>query len=407
MLGRERASAQTLEHPVASGDGPDKPALPPVGQEIARLQPGGSCVAFLPHDRLFFVTTGDKVRCFDWSSPKEPKKLWDKSSFLPPPHRDDPPGFKPFDRINHLALETNWGVSDKPRPYHFATGQNDQVVIWQFWDRRIPIFKDKEDAHPAFSLLAPADIVRRPILAVCFVPPHDRYVCGARADKTVYVWDLHTPNRDLRYALAEGGHESAVRALAVSPNGQILASGGDDGRVILWDIDQGKQIRQIDAPAVEKDVRPRVRCLLFRKDKLLVGVEGGRSESLVWLVEVASGKDAGLLRLPDFPHKDPPAPAQLKPGPPSRSIGSLLLHGRYLIGSEQRSRTLPNPLGRRPGVEFLPSAIFVWHMESGKPAGFLPGHQTSIQSMALSPDGRYLLSCDFQDIRLWELNLPR
>jgi WD40 repeat protein len=53
----------------------------------------------------------------------------------------------------------------------------------------------------------------------------------------VCVWDVQTGRPLLELA----GHEDAVTCLAYSPDGRLLASGGDDRALRLWDAATGKE----------------------------------------------------------------------------------------------------------------------------------------------------------------------
>ena len=42
------------------------------------------------------------------------------------------------------------------------------------------------------------------------------------------------------------GHSNYVQAIAISTDGQILASGGDDGAIKLWNLPKGIRIRTLE-----------------------------------------------------------------------------------------------------------------------------------------------------------------
>jgi WD40 repeat protein len=67
-----------------------------------------------------------------------------------------------------------------------------------------------------------------------FAPHPRRPIVLAFGTQTgaVYLFNLRDQSVIVRY----GGHQAAVRALAFSADGFRLASGGDDGRLILWEV---------------------------------------------------------------------------------------------------------------------------------------------------------------------------
>lgn len=64
-------------------------------------------------------------------------------------------------------------------------------------------------------------------------------------DKLVKVWNLN--NCKLRYNLA--GHTGALYTVTISPDGSLCSSGGRDGTVMLWDVNDGKHLYSLDANA--------------------------------------------------------------------------------------------------------------------------------------------------------------
>src|ERR1700733_3301151 len=55
----------------------------------------------------------------------------------------------------------------------------------------------------------------------------------------------HAQSPDLPEVFAQTGHSQGVIALAYSPDGSILASGGGDNAVKLWDVASEREIRTI------------------------------------------------------------------------------------------------------------------------------------------------------------------
>jgi WD40 repeat protein len=74
------------------------------------------------------------------------------------------------------------------------------------------------------------------------------------------------------------GHEGTVRAVAVSPDSRILASGGEDRLIRLWELPTGRSLASWDAHEAD------VTALAFRPD--------GRT--------LISGSADGILKLWDL-----------------------------------------------------------------------------------------------------------
>ena len=58
-------------------------------------------------------------------------------------------------------------------------------------------------------------------------------------DRTLRMWSV-TEGRCVRLL---AGHKGAVTSVQVSPCGRLAASGGEDKRIKIWDLAEGKWIK--------------------------------------------------------------------------------------------------------------------------------------------------------------------
>ncbi len=92
----------------------------------------------------------------------------------------------------------------------------------------------------------PDDSTMNRVYGVAF-SPDGKTLASAHGDRSVRMWDVET--RELKRTLGGSleassierrGHKSETRSVAFSPDGNILASGGTGGRVLLWDANTGR-----------------------------------------------------------------------------------------------------------------------------------------------------------------------
>jgi WD40 repeat protein len=81
------------------------------------------------------------------------------------------------------------------------------------------------------------------------------------------------------------GHDGHVTAIAYSADGKLLASGGEDGNVLLWSPDRGVHLRTLDGP------KSAVHGLVFVGDQLASAGEDGKLR--LW--NIADGQCAATL----------------------------------------------------------------------------------------------------------------
>lgn len=73
------------------------------------------------------------------------------------------------------------------------------------------------------------------------VSPDGRYIVSGSKDRTVVVWDLETgtPIYEIN------GHQAAVNSVAVRPDGKRIVSGSEDQTVEVWSLDTGQRLASL------------------------------------------------------------------------------------------------------------------------------------------------------------------
>jgi hypothetical protein len=185
--------------------------------------------------------------------------------------------------------------------------------------------------------------------------PDGKTLASGGEDGVVRVWDMATC-RELRRL---GDHPRQVATVAFAPNGPTLASASQDGTIVIWDLTTGRERKLVQGPAGPL-------AFLFADGQTLLAACGDEQYH-AW--DLKSGAEIA---------HDPTGLG------PVKALAFVLDGQSVAVASWESTARLCDLTGQELRQ--------------------FQGHRSSLQTVAVSPDGRTVASGSHDEtIRLWEV----
>lgn len=235
------------------------------------------------------------------------------------------------------------------------------------------------------------------VLSVAFDPQGGMLASGGE-DGAVKLWD--TSSGKLLNTLE--GHQDQVWNVAFAPQGGMLASGSEDATIKLWDVTTGKLLRNMEGHLGG------VLSAVFAQPGGMLASSG--EDKIIKLWDVASGKLLNSMKAPgdgsSFGLAFAPQSRMLACGGEDERIKLWDVTSGELLGiTIVRDRVFGLAFAPQGGI--LASAgddgtVKLWETTTAKLFRTLEGHESIVDVVAFSTDGKLLASKSNDDtIRLW------
>ncbi|WP_337177143.1 WD40 repeat domain-containing protein [Paludisphaera sp.] len=306
----------------------------------------------------------------------------------------------PLRKRGELKGHTDYvrAVAFSPDGKTLGSASDDRTI--RLWD--VPTAPATRPALTPGAVAKPGEIRRfeghRGGVAAAALSRDGRVALSGGEDGELRAWDVATGK--LLHGMK--GHSGSIAGVALSPDGKRALSGGTDRTVRLWDLSAGRELRTLEGHASA------VACVAFAPDGRRA-VSGGDRELILW--DLDAGKPA--LRFADLDERvravavTPDGRLALTGGDAKAFRAWDMRSGRRLMNLEGHEEPIlavaPAPDVQLAATGGDDDSVSLWNLQGGEEGTTIAEeHEGGVTAVALARGGRLLTGAGDGMIRLWD-----
>lgn len=227
-----------------------------------------------------------------------------------------------------------------------------------------------------------------------------QFLASGYEDKTIRLWNLATG--EVISTLT--GHSQGIKSVAFSPDGTILATGSDDQTVKLWNVSNGQEIYTLSGHSQA------VKSVAFSPDGQVLASGSWDKTIKLWNVQT------GVAEKTLTGHRLQVSAVAFSPT--GHILGSASCDRTVRLWDLTSGTSTPfyghawavlaiafSPDGKTLATGSDDNTIILWDWKTGTRLHTLSGHSWSVVALTFSPDGETLVSGSWdQTIQLWQVS---
>lgn len=243
-----------------------------------------------------------------------------------------------------------------------------------------------------------------PLLDVA-VSPDGKLLAAVGEKGTAVLFDAETGEIVRRlegHRVCDDAQECSVRSVVFHPEGEWLATAGDDRRILFWSVADGEKIREIEAPS-------KVWSMAIHPDGNQLATAGTDNDITLWnpkngeKIKTLEGHTSTFNGLAFSPDGTRLASASYDDTAMIWDVETGEMLHRLQGHADTLEDVAFHPEGHIVATASSDRTVILWDAENGRPVNLLRGHDNGVFGVTFTKSGDRLVSASRDNtIRVWD-----